>query len=165
MIPACPSLMCSFNRGNTEGTNSLKMCVWCLCMHVLCLWRDWFCRLTWQKGDNVCEKNLETYIRLRPECDCPEVTLCGWQDIKMSDITQHPLKSDLKTHLFSAIWLNGVLFLSSLPPHCYRNACICSECVCGGYMHVHAIVDAHIIRLMCWCVTRVVSHASLKTHL
>ena len=26
-IPACPSLMCSFNRGNTEGTKSSKMCV------------------------------------------------------------------------------------------------------------------------------------------
>ena len=25
MIPACPSLMCFFNRGNTEGTNSLKI--------------------------------------------------------------------------------------------------------------------------------------------
>ena len=24
--PACPSLMCSFNRGNIEGTNSLKIC-------------------------------------------------------------------------------------------------------------------------------------------
>ena len=35
MIPACPSLMCSFNRGNTEVTNSLKMCVGCLCMYVL----------------------------------------------------------------------------------------------------------------------------------
>ena len=23
-IPACPSLMCLFNRGNTEGTNSSK---------------------------------------------------------------------------------------------------------------------------------------------
>ena len=23
-IPACPSLMCFFNRGHTEGTNSLK---------------------------------------------------------------------------------------------------------------------------------------------
>ena len=26
-IPACPSLMCSFNRGNIEGTNSSKICV------------------------------------------------------------------------------------------------------------------------------------------
>ena len=24
-IPACPSLMCSFNRGDTEGTNSSKI--------------------------------------------------------------------------------------------------------------------------------------------
>ena len=31
-IPACPSLMCFFNRGDTEGTNSSKICVWCLCM-------------------------------------------------------------------------------------------------------------------------------------
>ena len=27
--------MCSFNRGNTEGTNSSKICVWCLCLYVL----------------------------------------------------------------------------------------------------------------------------------
>ena len=26
-IPACPSLMCYFNRGNTAGTNSSKMCL------------------------------------------------------------------------------------------------------------------------------------------
>ena len=50
-IPACPSLMCSFNRGNIEGTNSLKIDVWCLCMYVLCLWNDWLCRLTWQRVD------------------------------------------------------------------------------------------------------------------
>ena len=25
MIPACPSLMCFFNRGNTKGTNSSKI--------------------------------------------------------------------------------------------------------------------------------------------
>ena len=25
MIPACPSLMCFFNRGDTEGTNPSKM--------------------------------------------------------------------------------------------------------------------------------------------
>ena len=35
MIPACPRLMGFFNRGNTEGTNSLKI----LCLifvYVLC---------------------------------------------------------------------------------------------------------------------------------
>ena len=25
-LPACPNLMCSFNRGNIEGTKSLKIC-------------------------------------------------------------------------------------------------------------------------------------------
>ena len=44
-MPACPSLMYLFNRGNTEGTNSSK----CLCLifvYVLFyvnLCRDWFC--------------------------------------------------------------------------------------------------------------------------
>ena len=31
--------------------NSSKICVCCLCMYVLCLQRDWFCRLTWQRVD------------------------------------------------------------------------------------------------------------------
>ena len=31
----------------------------------------------------VCEKSLEMCICLWPEFDCPEVTLCGWQDIKI----------------------------------------------------------------------------------
>ena len=31
-IPACPSLICFTNEGSIEGTNSWKICVWCLCM-------------------------------------------------------------------------------------------------------------------------------------
>ena len=50
--------------------------------YVLCLWSDWFCRLTWQ-GWYICEKSLEMCICLWPEFDCPDVTLCGWQDIKI----------------------------------------------------------------------------------
>ena len=50
MIPACPSLMCFFNRGNTEGTNSLKiLClvflyVFCKSVSGLILW---FCDNLW----------------------------------------------------------------------------------------------------------------------
>ena len=33
MIPACPSLMCFFNRGDTEGTNSSKI----LCPMFVCV--------------------------------------------------------------------------------------------------------------------------------
>ena len=31
----------------------------------------------------ICEKSLEMCICLWPEFDCPEVTLCSWQDIKI----------------------------------------------------------------------------------
>lgn len=45
-IPACPRsmTMCSFNRGNIEGTDSANLCL----MYVLCLHGDWFCVLTWE---------------------------------------------------------------------------------------------------------------------
>ena len=33
------------------------------------------------EGWCICEKSLEMCIWLWPEFDCPEVTLCGWQDI------------------------------------------------------------------------------------
>ena len=36
MIPACPSLMCSFNRGNVEGTNSENLCLMFLYTCVFC---------------------------------------------------------------------------------------------------------------------------------
>ena len=51
-------------------------------MYVLCLQSDWFCTdLT--ESWYVCEKSLEMCICLWPEFDYPEVTLCGWQDIKI----------------------------------------------------------------------------------
>ena len=37
MIPACPSLVCFFNRDDTEGTNSSKMlCFMFVYVFVLC---------------------------------------------------------------------------------------------------------------------------------
>ena len=39
MIPACPSLMCSFNMGNSEGTNSSKRFV--VCVRVFCFMFAW----------------------------------------------------------------------------------------------------------------------------
>ena len=37
IVPGCPSLLCSFNRDNIDGTNSSKMCVLCFCMYSLCV--------------------------------------------------------------------------------------------------------------------------------
>ena len=35
--PSCPNQTCSFNKGrDTEGTNSSKVCIWCLCICVFC---------------------------------------------------------------------------------------------------------------------------------
>ena len=42
---------------------------------------DWLDTMT--EGSCICEKSLEMRICLWPEFDCPEVTLCGWQDIKI----------------------------------------------------------------------------------
>ena len=37
MIPVCPSLMCIFNRGDIEGTNSLKVLCYCVCFLLICV--------------------------------------------------------------------------------------------------------------------------------
>ena len=70
--------------GNIEGniwTFVSDFCV-CNCMFYICEvigFVDWLDRgLTY-----ICEKCLEMCICLWPEFDCPEVTLCGWQDIKI----------------------------------------------------------------------------------
>ena len=47
MIPTYPSLMCSFNRGNVEGTNFENLyLVFVYVCFVLCLCWDWSCGLT-----------------------------------------------------------------------------------------------------------------------
>ena len=80
MIPACPSRKCSFNRDNTEGRDSSKICV-CEYMYVLvCVCAGigfvyWF-----EKRIMSFEKCTDLFIM---ECDYPEVTLYGWQDIEI----------------------------------------------------------------------------------
>ena len=110
------SLTCSFYRGNTEGTNSSKFCVWCLCTcicFVSCLCRDLFCGLTWERVDiyiyicfvsclcrdlfcGLTWERVDIYIYgksfwivhlLLTEFDRPEVTLCGWQDVQIKWLT------------------------------------------------------------------------------
>ena len=49
-IPVCPSLMCFFNRGNAEGTNSLK--ILCL-MFVYFLFYRFVSGLILWLGDNL----------------------------------------------------------------------------------------------------------------
>ena len=46
-----------------------------------CLYRDWFCGLTWQKV--YIWQEFWNMRWLTTEFDCPEVTLCSWQDSKI----------------------------------------------------------------------------------
>lgn len=83
---ACPSLICFFVKGDIEGTNSWK--VWCLSTYVLFyyLCRDWFCKFDWRKYIYVyIYKSFEnTCICICiQQVDRPEVTLRGWQDVKI----------------------------------------------------------------------------------
>ena len=87
-VPAWPR--CSFNRGSIGGTNSLKICVWCLCKYVsfyVCVGTgstDWL------------EKRFDRWEEFRngsllmAEFDCPEVTLCNWQDVQIQLLTPIP---------------------------------------------------------------------------
>ena len=121
MIPACPSLMRSFNGGKTEGTNSEMLCVYvkcCVCMFCfmfaegLILWTD--LRKCW-------------YMRIVLKCpfayefDCPEVTQCGWQGVKLQlptclcPVTTRPRPATYRTSL-RATWRSeqrGCTFLSA----------------------------------------------------
>ena len=53
----------------------------CVCLH-----RDWFCGLTWWKVYIDIEEFWNAHL-LVTEFDCPEVTLCDWQDIKSQLLT------------------------------------------------------------------------------
>ena len=44
-MAVCPSLLCSFNTGNIEGTNSSKMCVYMYVLFYVCVGTG-FCGLT-----------------------------------------------------------------------------------------------------------------------
>ena len=56
-IPACFSLMCSINKDNTDGTNSMKMCLMFVDVcFVLWMHRDWLCSLTWEKDIYIWEE-------------------------------------------------------------------------------------------------------------
>ena len=73
-MPACPRLVCSFNRGNIERTNSLKVCVGCLCMYAL------FCVCVGTRFVDWLEKGF--MYGVDDEFDWPDVTLCSRQDVK-----------------------------------------------------------------------------------
>ena len=83
-ISACPIALCALLTLVILKRLTLRKFVSdvCVCMFYVCEMIglvDWLDRgLRY-----ICKKSLEMCICLRPEFDCPEVTLCGWQDINI----------------------------------------------------------------------------------
>ena len=79
-ISACPSLMCFFNWGNVEGTNSSK--ILCLMLVYVLLYvnvcQDWFCGFSGICGLITCVKSKRVNKRQIEVCFSPDVILCGW---------------------------------------------------------------------------------------
>ena len=78
-MPACPSFVYFFDMNNTEGTNSLKICVWCLCMSVLfyaCVWVDFY-RFLFEKASLHVTRRVLNGLSLTAEFDHLSVTLCS----------------------------------------------------------------------------------------
>ena len=136
--------MCSFNRVILKGLTLQKICVWCLCMYVLCLQSDWFCRLIWQRVD-ICEKSLEMCTCLCPEFDCHEVTLCGWHDIKIQ------LLLCVCVCMCQIEMENSVFFQ---PEHPHPTPAVCSVCVFACHCAVENFSPAKAVKtpsLLTYC--------------
>ena len=96
---------------------TLWKCVWCLWMYVLCYVCIGIGCVDWL------EKRIYIYIYMRRvlKCEfaynrvcCPEVTLCGWQDINIQLLSV----PNLYMPVFVWIWQDVKIQLLSVPNHC-----------------------------------------------
>ena len=150
--------MCSFNRGNIEGINSLKICVWYLCMYAsfFCLCRDWSCGLTaervflWEEFWNV--------HLLMLEFDCPEVTLCGWQNIQIQLLTTFGVTTKALREFLPQWGCGGRINLNSVSFRAFElwipkaNKMLICWCVCVC-LHACACLCVGVCMHQCMCVS------------
>jgi len=118
---ACPGLMCSFNRGNIEGTITLRKFVSDVCVCMFCfmfakwlvLWIDLTERFINMRRVLKCVQNTTVYLSLWLEFACPEVTLCG-QDIKIKLLINYLFSVRLYTAVNTLslfIWFMSVIVI------------------------------------------------------
>ena len=95
-MPACSSLVCFFNRGNTEATNSLKHYRCndiCFAGNDFVDWHEKVFMYVYIRGFEVCVclwQKVFMYAYMT-EFDCPEVTLCGTLQALLSSTFLHTL--------------------------------------------------------------------------
>ena len=135
--------------------------LWKFVSGVSCLQGGWFSFVDWfrvckvvgfllwidlTEGWYICEKSLEMFICLWLEFDCPEVTLCGWQDIiiqllllLLALFTQLSRRDALNIlgkgffRLLAKIWLFESEQARFLSAQVYRFCCH-SPCVKRGFL-------------------------------
>ena len=145
MIPACPSLACSFDRGNIKGTNCWKICVWCLCMYGLfdvCVGTGF---LDWLEKWFMYDDSFEMWICLLIFLRWPP---CSWQDVKIQSLTNWLDVSVCLTP--QCCWHGGSLFPLAL------FDVVCTVCCLQDVESTHSAVDddrkmflqAAIVRVM-----------------
>ena len=91
-VPACPSpfLIFFLTRAALKG-----LALQGLMFVSLYLWRDWLCGFDWRKDSYIwLYESNETCICIY-EFDHPEVTMCGWLDIKILMTPWWPFHLDL----------------------------------------------------------------------
>ena len=165
IVPGCPSLLCSFNRDNIDGTNSSKMCVLCFCMYSLCVGIGFVDGL---EKEFIGAEFWNVHL-LMTEFDCPEVTLCGWQVVKIQSVTNQQSALDLCMSVDHAVWCASLHVCGSCNPTCL--------CVSVDHAIQHVFVYLWIMQssmslyicgscnlmfvLLCISVDNAVSRASL----
>ena len=142
-IPACLNLMCIFffflTRVILKGLISSKKCAFCLSLslclylslHILfyfCVGTEFVCLISM---DVHCQKWFELCIYLR-QLYHPEVTLCGWQDVKIKLLCQYV---DFRTKFFTSLLFQLNFFLVQM---LYAFSCLSlsnAACIYGGIKH------------------------------
>ena len=87
-VPACPSMICFFNKGCIKRTNVLNVCVWCF-MFVSYLCLDWFCwfdlwliLLIWLLYVRRVLKYVFFFLFFSCQTDCRNVTCMAGRMLK-----------------------------------------------------------------------------------
>ena len=116
----CISCMCSFNRGSIEWSNSLKNCIWCMCIiNYACFMFAWGLVL-WtglRKGllFDWMRKVLKLCKFAYDRVGYPDVTLCSWRNVKIHLLTNSSLRQIPSCFALSVCCLVNIWFCP-LPP-------------------------------------------------
>ena len=134
--------VCSFNRGNPEGTSLLKIYVCCLyVLSYVCVGIGFVGWL--EKGFTYIWEVFRNVHSLMMEVDCPVMILCDWQCYSLTN------KWSFSAFMWLWIWQFLVGWLTCLTVNLGEQ----SEGTCGTFKHIFWVnmsaLCAHALRSLC----------------